>query len=425
MSQFSPSSSPSESTDSVSSALDSALEPPSFSSASVQSLSQQWFVPLSQLRQVGGAELMPWESVHSSSIPGGGHDNVQAPSPDLWIEPGSPVTLSLESFCINEALDRRSGNDLLVRSWTIYGDAPPVEMIHCFERNATVGKVIDNLAIEHMFAVEAFNPSPALTVYLQILEVDGHDSLEDELLNVAQALGRVFPTLLPFTTVSIPLYKQLKSMFAKQERTVEAFAGRFQLSGWVEHGATDPARPEASGIQAGASGLRAGAYVMCREPVEGQAYRLQDLKLVPAQEDGPNPPSYAVIKVVPQLVQSYNPADLLVNQKLAAALLNPTHADELQEPAIIQSLKQKVKALPYLQAAAQKAMLLDDLQEYRDLMQLQKAETNTLGGHPPGTHDPEFQRDRLLRLERIRLLKTRLAQNAFLPAIAHLIHSRP
>lgn len=363
----------------------------------------QWFVPLSQLRQPGGAALTP--------LRGLGADGRSSHSGDdgtfeQWIEPGSPCTLSLESFCINEALDRRSGNDLLARSWTVYGNAPPVEMIHCFERNVVEGKVIDNLAIEHMFALESFDPEQALDIHVQILEVDGHESLADELNHVAQALGGVFPTLLPFTSVAIPLYRQLKSMFAKQQRTVEAFTGSCKLSGPMDN----TVQSEQASIQAGHRFLQAGAYVLVQEPVDGGQYRLQDLKLIPADDRTAPPPSYVVIKVVPQLVQSYNPDDVLVNQQLAAALLNPTHADELREPEIIQRLKEKVQSLPYLQKAAQKALLLDDLREYRRLRQLQKDEP----------HPGESPRDRLLRMERLQALKHRLAQDAFLPAIAHL-----
>lgn len=363
----------------------------------------QWFVPLSQLRQPGGAELT------ALSTHGVDETSSTPMDDDAWvqrIEPGSPCTLSLESFCINEALDRRSGNDLLARSWTVYGNAPPVEMIHCFERNVIEGKAIDNLAIEHMFALEAFDPEQSLDIHLQILEVDGHESLADELHHVAQALGGVFPTLLPFTSVAIPLYQQLKSMFAKQQRTVTAFIGSLRLSGPV----TEMEQPREDSPQNGHRFLKAGAYVLFRDAVNGKHYRLQDLKLVPADDGPPPPPSYVVIKVVPQLVQSYNPDDVLVNQQLAAALLNPTHADELREPEVIQHLKQKVQSLPYLHQAAQKALLLDDLREYRRLRQLQKSEP----------HPDESPRDRLLRMERLQALKHRLAQDAFLPAIARL-----
>lgn len=358
---------------------------------SYQHSSQHWFVPLAQLRQSGGAELIPWDDpVNAQSDLSSGQEQGH----ETYVEPGSPFTLSLESFCINETLDRRSGNDLLVRSWTMYGNAPPVEMVHCFERNAKVGQVIDNLAIEHMFALEAFDPSLSLSVYVQILEVDGHHSLEDDLLNVAQSLGGVFPTLLPFTTVSIPLYKRLRSMFAKHDRTVDAFTGTVQWSGVQDDGAASP------------MGLRAGAYVICLEPIVGTTYRLQGLTLIPTQENSPASPSYVVIKVVPQLVQSYNPEDLRVNQNLAAALLNPTHGSELKAPEFIHTLNQNVQAFSHLQAAAQKAMLLDDLVEYRTLRQLQKTEPHN-----------ESQRDRLLRMERLQILKARLAQDALLPAL--------
>ena len=335
-------------------------------------------------------------------------DYPKANHPDAWVESGSPFTISLESFCISEALDRRSGNDLLVRSWTLYSDDPPVEMVHCFKRNAEVGQVIDNLATEHIFAVEYFQGHQPLSLHLQILEVDGHDSIEQEILTVAHLLGGVFPVLLPFTSATMPLYKSLKSIFSKRDRTAEAFASTIQLVDSTLFQIQSETNDVSATVEIP---FRCGAYIFFDHDVDGTAYRLQDFRLIPTTATTSPPPSYIVIKVVPQLVQSYNPENLLANQRLAAALLNPSHMDELDLPEAVKALKQRLESLPYLRQAVHKAQLLDDLDEYRRLRRLQETEP----------HPHESQRDRLIRAERIQTLKTQLIQDTMLPAIAHLL----
>jgi len=359
----------------------------------------QWFVPLSQLRQPGGAELLPVPQVgdrepHDTDITAGPSNTVSSAP----IEAGSPFTVSLESFCIGEEWDRRSGNDLLARSWTLYGNQPPMEMVHCFKRNVALSEVVENLAIEHMFAAARFDPAQTLSLHLQILEVDGQNTIESDILTVARALGGVFPALLPFTGVAIPLYKRLKTIF-DQKRTEEAFASTI-------HFASPDVAQESSDSSADSApnpiAFHSGAYVLCRHPIDREVYRLQDFRLVPVAQES-SPPSYAVLKVVPQQVRSHNPDDLLVNQQLAAALVNPTHSHELEVPESIQTIRQHISSLDHLQQAVWKAALLHDLQAYQRLRQLQATDAEH---DDSGRDGPE--RDRLVRAERIQQLKASL-----------------
>ena len=81
-----------------------------------------WFVSLEHLLDDEGAPLRP---IHASTV-----------DTDRLIQDYEALTISLESFCISKQLDRRvDGNDLLVRTWTTYGDEPPIEIVHFFEKN--------------------------------------------------------------------------------------------------------------------------------------------------------------------------------------------------------------------------------------------------------------------------------------------------
>ncbi|MEB3211638.1 MAG: hypothetical protein VKL39_09785, partial [Leptolyngbyaceae bacterium] len=106
-----------------------------------------WFVSLENLLEDRGAPLRP---AHSPRL-----------ETDQLIQDYQEFTISLESFCVSEQLDKKvDGNDLLVRTWTTYGQEPPIEIVHFFEKNVPLGAVKDNLAVEHMFASESYSGQP-------------------------------------------------------------------------------------------------------------------------------------------------------------------------------------------------------------------------------------------------------------------------
>lgn len=346
---------------------------------------KHWFVPLRDLLKATGATLQPADSMQI-------HDS-------QWVESGSPFTISLESFCVAESFDSSSHNDLLVRSWTQYGDDPPVEIVHCFEREIEPGKAVENLAIEHMFATQHYDDEKTLTLYIQILEVDGDRHLGDEIITVAHLLGAVFPTILPLTSAASGLYKSLKHLFSKKEKTVSVFEGSLQLYS-----------NRSSAREFGPVPFRCGAYVLFNHDVEGSRYRLRDLKV-----DSPDlPQTYGVIKIIPKVVNSYNSEDLLVNQRLATGLLTTDPDDEFAVPLPIQKLRRHMESLSYIRGEIQKAKLLDELNEYRTLRRLQ-----TLT--PDASDSPK---DRLERAERLQAIKSHLARDPAFQKLAASLKQR-
>lgn len=312
--------------------------------------SKTWFVSLEHLLQDGGAPLRRADSPILDT--------------DQCVQPYSPLTISLESFCVFQQLDRKiNGNDLLVRSWTSFGNEPPVEIIHFFEKNVAKGEPKDNLAVEHMFVSDSYMHQ-TIEIDLQILDVDGTDGLVQDIQTVAHLLGAVFPAVLPFTSVASSLYSNLKRVFKNPHDL--AFSGSLKLYDKQLSRQSKQLIP-----------LRCGAYILFNQEVQGQDYKLRELKLEARHHDsGFVFNDYMVIKVVPKVINSLNSEDLLANQRLASSLLK-NDEDSFDIPSNILSKTRAVAdSFTLLSHAAKKARLIDQLTEYQKLRRLKGIETN-------------------------------------------------
>jgi hypothetical protein len=315
--------------------------------------SKTWFVSLENLLQDNGAPLRP---AHSEIL-----------DTDQCIAPYSPLTISLESFCIFKQLDRKiNGNDLLVRSWTTYGQEPPVEIVHFFEKNMDLGIPKDNLAVEHMFTSKSYG-NQSIELDVQILEVDGHSSIAQDIKAVAHLLGAVFPAILPFTSLASTLYSNLKHVFANPHDV--AFSRSFKLY------------DEALGKQSKhLVPLRCGAYILFDQDVEGDRYKLQELKLEPIDDRVSSVShDYIVIKIIPQIVNSLNSEVLLANQTLATSLLKNQGSTFELPPSIQAKYEAFASSFSLLKSTARHAQLVDYLLEYKKLKRLRSLrEANAL-----------------------------------------------
>ena len=312
--------------------------------------SKTWFVSLEHLLQEGGAPLRRADSLILDT--------------DQCVQPYSPLTISLESFCIFKQLDRRThGNDLLVRSWTTFGEEPPVEIIHFFEKNVNKGEPKDNLAVEHMFVSDSYMHQN-IEIDLQILDVDGTDSLVQDIQSVAHLLGAVFPAVLPFTSVASSLYSNLKRVFRNPHDL--AFSGSIKLYDKQLSQQSKQLIP-----------LRCGAYILFNQEVQGQKYKLRELKLEAVHHDsGFIFDDYMVFKVVPKVINSLNSEDLLANQRLAASLLKKDDTSFDVPSNILGKNSALIDPFTLLSRAAKKARLIDHLTEYRKLKRLQRVKSN-------------------------------------------------
>ena len=273
--------------------------------------SKQWFVPFKKLQDEFGVQL-----------------NRRADSKALefddLVKEGDAFTITLESFSIRKNYDDgKSGNDLLVRSWVRNGNEPTAERIHFFRKDVPEKSVHENLESEHILAIQDYNSNNRLWLSIGITEVDkgltNDDSLSDTIRGVAQSFGAVFPTILPFSGIASNLIQLLKKVGEDSKKNIEVFRSQIDLY----H------KSAAEGT------LRYGAYVFFNEDVQGAQYKLRDYKLeLAANEHGREIlHDYAVVKIVPGVVNSGNSDELLDNQQLATArskIDSPEHLDSLR-----------------------------------------------------------------------------------------------
>lgn len=338
-------------------------------------VSKYWFVSLENLLRDGGVQLRRADSPILES--------------DRLMERGSPFTISLESFHVAKKLDRKTGgNDLLVRSWTVDGSEPPVEIVHFFRKNVGENFIGENLAVEHMFADQSYN-NETLEIALQILEVDGHSNIERDIKAVAQFLGAVFPTILPFTSIASGLYASFKDIFKNHHDL--AFSASLELHGEATY------RPNQGYIP-----FRCGAYIFFENDVDGSMYKLRNLKVEPIViNQSSTALDYMVVKVIPKFINSLNSEDLLANQRLAASLFQANAQREFVIPeAILKKMEQKVASFKLLQDIIRKAKYLEDLAEYYKLRKLQEAAV-----------DPGSIKKHLDQEERLQSIATELKKN--------------
>ena len=299
--------------------------------------SKYWFVSLEELQKAEGAKLRL--------------ANSQLLETDQLVETGSPLTISLESFFIKSNHDEgKSGNDLLVRSWIKYGNEPRIETINFFEKDVPNGFVGENLSVEHIFSTRDHDKENRVLLELEINEIDkGLDAdknISDDLKEVANSFGAVFPVILPFVSTASRLLGNLEKLFSKSSENKQ-----------VLHISSDLYTQGDGDVS-----LRCGAYVFFHEEVEGVMYKLRELKLEPVSDQIKQPiHDYVVVKVVPYFVKSGNKDDLLANQQLAAVL------SQLDEEEKNDDDKKK-RHFEFLQDTVKKAIKIKDLDYYYALL---------------------------------------------------------
>lgn len=319
-----------------------------------------WFVPLDELDAAAGASLRLAEVAPAATDP--------------IAKDGDSFLVTLETLLIVKTYDRRSDNDLLVRSRLKYGNDPMVEAINFFENDVPAGVVRNNLLCEYIYAQETYSKLDRVHLEVEVMELPGDISLNKEIgrgLNVIKnTFGMVLSSFLPFGGVAFDVMEKVNTV-RKERRRI--FLSTLDLYG-------DGGEGEAR--------LRYGAYVFFREPVDGSKFKLQKLQLKhrsPEESNKPFPYDYIVVKIVPAPVRvGSNEALALKNQKLATILgamngqLDTTvghprfdqdvipDADKLLKLARLYSLKKRKNARETLDDAQNRLYqkLLQELKEF-------------------------------------------------------------
>jgi hypothetical protein len=298
--------------------------------------SKYWFVSLEKLQGTEGAKLKLADS--------------ELLETDQLLETGSPLTISLESFFVKSNHDEgKSGNDLLVRSWTKYGSEPRIETVNFFAKDVPDSFVGENLNMEHIFSTRDYDEENRIRLELEITEIDkGLDinkSMSNDLEEVANTFGAVFPVILPFVSAASSLLGDLEKLFSKNLENKQVLHSALDLYG---QGSCETL-------------LRCGAYIFFHEEVEGVMYKLRELKLEPVSDQIKQPiHDYIVVKVVPNFIKSGNKDELLASQQLAAVL---SQLDEGEK----NDNSKKDRHLEFLQETLKKAIKLKDIDYYYEL----------------------------------------------------------
>lgn len=260
-----------------------------------------WFVPLAELDAEEGSKLRRADIKPSEA------DN------DL-VNEGDSFLVTLESLLIVEKHDRRSDNDLLVRSRLKYGNEPLTEAINFFANDVLPGRVQNNLLSEYVYSREEYSEADRVHLEVEVMELKGDISLDQEIMGGLKAIkdnfGIVFSSFLPFGDVAFEVMDRLNTVRGERQRI---FVSNLNLYG--EGGE-------------GESRLRYGAYVFFKEPVDGSKYRLHKLQvehLTPKDSATPVPHDYVVVKIVPVLIQVGSDEELALNNQQLAAVLKPTN----------------------------------------------------------------------------------------------------
>ena len=275
---------------------------------------------------------------------------------DQLIEDGGSFTISCESFFVKENHDKHeSGNDLLVRSRTKYGNEPRIETIHFFAKDVPDGFVGENLQSEHVFAKQNHDENNRVWLEVEITEIDrglkADQNLGDSIRNISGIFGGVFPPILPFTGIASNIINFFEALGSRREQNKEIFQNSLDL---YKAGT-------------GETPLRCGAYIFFREDVEGVMYKLRELKLERAAKNQPGPPlhDYIVIKVVPDIIHSGDQEELLTNQDLAAVLSELEEGEKKDPLAMSQHLK-------FLQEKIHNSRNMKDIEYYYSLLNKKK-----------------------------------------------------
>ena len=252
-----------------------------------------WFVPLKQLDSETGTPLQRADIRPSES--------------DGLVNAGDSFLITLESLLIVDKYDRKSDNDLLVRSRLKYGNDPRLEAINLFENDVPAGTVRTNLLCEHIFSQAAYSTLNRVHLEVEVMELKGDISLNREIASGLKAIkntfGVVSSALLPFGGVAFDVMERLNAVRSERRRI---FFSTLDLYG---EGGEGEAR------------LRYGAYVFFKEPLEGSKYRLHKLQVKHPDSTQTFSHDYIVVKVVPNLIRVGSDEELLLkSQKLSTAL---------------------------------------------------------------------------------------------------------
>lgn len=334
-----------------------------------------WFVPWAELSNLDDVSTPDYGKLRKV-------DSEQSDS-DTFLEPGNPLTISLESFYVQSSHDDDGTNDLLVRTFVRYGDEPKTETINFFGTDIAAKTFVDNLEYEHIFSERAFSENARIWLALEIVEVDkglAKEGIASGLTKMRSKFGATFSSLIPFATVAgvaIDTVSRLKSLRLSASKSEKVLACQLDLY--------------AKALSGGDAPLRCGAYIFFNEDVPGVQYRLgSGLKLKRAaikDKDVPVLHDYAVVKITPGFIDSgKDPDELLKNQELAKVL------SQEEEGA---SEDQRADHFDYLSELIESANKLKDIDYYQEITAAAKSFGRPL---------TPAQEDRLIKI------KTRLGQ---------------
>ncbi|MEL7510005.1 MAG: hypothetical protein AAFN42_21965 [Cyanobacteria bacterium J06554_1] len=255
-----------------------------------------WFVPITELDAEAGAQLRPADTKPSSTDP--------------VANEGDPFLVTLETLLIVDQHDRKSDNDLLVRSRLKYGNTPITEAINFFENDVPAGVVKNNLLCEYIYSQEQYSKLDRVHLEIEVMELPGDISLNRDiakgLKTIKNTFGIVLSSFLPFGGIAFDVMEKVNTV-RKEKRRI--FFSNLDLYG---EGGEGEAR------------LRYGAYIFFKEPIDGSNYKLQKLQvkpLVSTDKTTPFPYDYVVVKIVSVPIRVGSNEQLaLHNQKLATTL---------------------------------------------------------------------------------------------------------
>ena len=286
------------------------------------------------------------------------------------VEVGGPCTLLFKSFYLTKKVDRGSENDLLVRCWSKYGHSPQIETVHFLKKDVSVKQVIkgDQLAAEHILSIPSYQEENLVWLKLAIVDVKGDEINDDSLGEMLQSFGVIVNK---FGSV-FPGIKSLPGAFSsaggKIANTAEIFGKLRGMIGSKKERNLFEALLDLCSVGSGETPFCYGAYIFFydyerdhkNEEVDGSQYRLKDFELV--SKDGSEPPQYAVIEVVPKVINSQVGEDIILNQHLAAGALLSDENEQFSP--------RQMKRFEHLQKLLKKASQFDELVEYKNLKQL-------------------------------------------------------
>lgn len=277
---------------------------------------------------------------------------------DLFVEEGSPFTVSLESFYVPEQQDANDKNDILVRSFFKYGNEPRLETIHFFEKDTEANAFRENFEHEHIYVRKAFSKEARVWLTIQLLEIDRGlnqgGSLTQALKTMHGGFGAIFPAMLPFAPViglasnMVGKFIQLKDAAQRNEPILENTIDFYNQN-----------------LAGGDAPLRYGAYVLFNKPVEGVQYRLgSGFKLrhwVAADVNRPVQYPYVVIKVTPGVVESGQDAKQLLTNQQIATVVSELDNEETEQ-------KRRTEHYQFLENMVTAAGNFKDLSYFKKLM---------------------------------------------------------